>query len=186
MKYLKNPVIAVLLSAIIVLSSTFISAGAKLSKASDKVTEGFYQGVSYEGYKHKSISGQLENICGAVSGLMTIARNQGIDTAELSGLNSALSDSVSGKKDGVSAIHERYASLMDALYPMLNELSASPLTERDENGSKEYMVTIMGAEKVIDESGYNETVQEFLKDMSGFPMNFFISVTGTRLPETFE
>ncbi len=177
--------IALLLSVLIVLSSTFLSAGAKLSRASDKVTDGFYQGIKYDGYRHRSISSQLENICGAVSGLMTIAENQGIDTAELSGLNRALSDSVSAGKDGISLIHERYASVMDALYPMLDALSGSALTGRDEKGAKDYMVTIMGAEKVIEESGYNESVQEFIDGMSGFPTGFFLRVTGTRLPEKF-
>ena len=185
MKYLKNPVIAVLLSAVIVLSSGFLSAKVKLSNASDKVTDGFYQGIRDGSYRHKSISSQLENICGAVSGLTAIAKNYSIDCAEVSELNKELSDSLSSETDDISSVHAGYSSLMGALYPMLDTLSATKLSNRDEKGAKEYMVTIMGAEKVMEESGYNESVQRFSEDMSRFPADFFLKVTDTKLPEIF-
>lgn len=186
MKNLKKPVIACILSAIIVLSSTFISADIKLSRASDKVTEGFYRGVEFGGYKRKSVSSQLENICGAVSGLMTIAKNQGLDTAGISSLNAELSSCLSAKSYDISSVYSSYSSLRSSLEPLLDTLSAADLSKRDEKGAKDYMVTIMGAEKVIEESGYNESVQDFIDSMSVFPTDFFFSVTGTALPEKFE
>ena len=185
MKYLKKPAVAVLLSVVIVLSSSFLSADVKLSRASRKVTDGFYQGIMYGGYKHKSISGQLDNICGAVSGLMTLAGNQGIDTGELSSRNSELSKTLSDKTADISSVYADYSSLLDCLYPILDTLSEADLSDRDEKGAKDYMVAIMGAEKVIDEAGYNESVQEFAEDMSRFPADFFLKITDTKLPEIF-
>ena len=185
MKYLKNPVIAVLLSAIIILSSSFLSARLKLTKASDKVTVGFYQGLKYGGYKQKSISSQLENICGAVSGLTTIAKNYGVDCKEVTALNKELSNRLFSEYGSVSSIYSGYTALREALSPMLDALSGMKLSSRDEKGAKDYMVTIMEAEKVIGESGYNESVREFSRDMSRFPADFFLSATRTKLPELF-
>lgn len=186
MKYLKNPAVAVILSLLIVLSSSFLTAGVKLSRASDKVTDGFYQGIRYDGYKHKSIAGQLDNICGAVSGLVTIAKNYSLDTAELSSRNSELSKALSAETDRISSVYADYSSLLASLYPLLDELSEISLSDRDEKGAKDYEVTIIGAEKVIEEAGYNESVQAFAKDMSRFPADFFLSATRTKLPEAFE
>ena len=185
MKYLKNPVIAVFLSAIIILSSSFLSARIKLSKASDKVTAGFYQGLQFGGYKRKSIASQLENICGAVSGLTTIAKNYGVDCKEVTALNKELSNRLFSEYGAVSSIYSGYTALREALPPMLDALSGMKLSNRDEKGAKDYMVTIMDAQKVIEESGYNESVREFSKDMSRFPADFFLSLTRTKLPQIF-
>lgn len=185
MSFFKKPVVAVLLAAIIVLSSSYLTAASKLSKASDKVTDGFYRGVEYDGYKHKSIYSQLDNICGAVSGLITIAKSHGIDTAELSRLNGELSSSISAKHDNISSIHTRYTALYDSLNSLLGSLSDTELSSREQKGLEEYSSTIKGAVKVIDEAGYNESVHEFFSDMSWIPANFFISITGIHMPETF-
>ena len=185
MKYLKNPVVAILLSTIIILSSSFLSARLKLTKASDKVTAGFYQGLQYNGYKQKSISSQLENICGAVSGLTTIAKNYGIDCKEVTALNKELSNRLFSEYGAVSSIYSGYSALLDALYPMLDTLSGTKLSNRDEKGAKDYMVAIMDAQKLIEESGYNESVRKFSKDMSRFPADFFLSATRTKLPQIF-
>jgi len=175
----------VLLSAIIVLSSSFLTASAKLSDASDKVTEGFYKGVEYDGYRHKSISSQLGNICTAVSGIITAAKNHGIDTSGLSALNGELSSSIAAKHGNISSIYARYSSLIASLNSLLDSLSGAELSSREKKGIEEYASTIKAAEKVIDESGYNESVHEFIADMSWLPANFFITVTDTHMPETF-
>ena len=177
MKLLKNPVIAVLLAVIIVLSSTFLSARIKLEKESDKITDGFYQGVVYNGYKRKSISSQLKNYSGAVSGLVSIANNYGIATEEASGLNGELLSSLSEAQSDISSIYRYYSSLDTAVSALERELS-------DAEGVKQYTGTIDGANSVIAESGYNESVYKYISGRGALE-KFFITLTGTQLPEVF-
>lgn len=184
MKLLKNPVIAVLLAVIIVLSSTFLSARIKLEKASDKITDGFYQGVVYNGYKRKSISSQLKNYSGAVSGLVSIANNYGIATEEASALNGELLSSLSEAQSDISSIYRYYSSLDTAVSALERELSDAELNERDAEGVKQYTGTIDGANSVIAESGYNESVYKYTSGRGALE-KFFATLTGTQLPEVF-
>lgn len=184
MKVLKNPIIALLLSAVIVLSSTYLSADVKLAKASAKITDGFYQGVKYDNYKHKSIYEQLDHICGAASGLVTVADNYGIDTEELSGLTGELVNSLSAKSGDISSLYTLYSSFSDALHALMDSLSGAELSGRDRQGTENYIDTVKGAEKMIEEAGYNESVQEYKNDIRPL-MDFFVRITKTKLPETF-
>ena len=80
MNFLKKPFVAVLLSALIICGSTLLSADIKLGRECQNITDGFYEGVVYENYQHKSIASQIRNICGAADGMVTIANNYDIDT----------------------------------------------------------------------------------------------------------
>lgn len=184
MKLLKNPVIAVVLAAVIVVSSTYISARAKLGSASGKITSGFYQGVVYDGYKRKSISSQLKNYSGAVSGLVSIANNYGIDTDEVSDLNGKLLSSLSEAGSDISSIYGCYSALDVAVSALERELSAAELNERDTDGTEQYIGTVNGAKSVISESGYNESVYKYINGRGALE-KFFFSFTGTQLPEVF-
>ena len=84
MKLLRKPFVAVLLSALIIFSSTLLSVDVKLGKECQNITDGFYEGVVYENYQHKSIASQIRNICGAADGMVTIANNYDIDTDAVS------------------------------------------------------------------------------------------------------
>ena len=184
MKVLKNPVFAVFFAVLLVISSSLISSGMKLDKECRKVTDGFYQGVKYDGYKHSAIYTQLKNICGAASGLVTVADNYGIDTREVSEREAELSAAVSDTHGGISSICKKYAALSEALTRLERELDGVTLSSRDEDGFELYVSTIENAGGVIDSSGYNESVHSYISGCDAWK-RMFISLTNTHLPELF-
>lgn len=184
MKFLKNPVVAVLLSLATVISSTLISTNIKLGKRCDKVRDGFYEGVVYDGYAHKSIASHIKNICGAASGLAAVANNYDIDTSSLS---NAVDMMKSGLSNGsVSENYVLYYHLLSAFDDVERQLSAAPLSERDASGAEQYALTVKGACKAIDESGYNESVREFYRKQLCFPADVLGRLAGVDVPQLFD
>lgn len=184
MKFLKTPVVAVLLSLAIVISSTLISTNIKLGRRCDKVSDGFYEGVVYDGYEHKSIASHIKNICGAASGLVAVANNYGVDAAPLS---SAVDMMKSGLSNGsVSENYVLYYNLLSAFDDVERQLSAASLSERDAGGAEQYALTVKGACKAIDESGYNESVREFYRKQLSFPADILARLAGVDVPQLFE
>ncbi len=175
---------AVLLSLATVISSTLISTNIKLGKRCDKVRDGFYEGVVYDGYAHKSIASHIKNICGAASGLAAVANNYDIDTSSLS---NAVDMMKSGLSNGsVSENYMLYYHLLSAFDDVERQLSAASLSERDASGAEQYALTVKGACKAIDESGYNESVREFYRKQLCFPADVLGRLAGVDVPQLFD
>ena len=184
MNFLKKPFVAVLLSALIICGSTLLSADIKLGRECQNITDGFYEGVVYENYQHKSIASQIKNICGAADGMVTIANNYDIDTDAVRAATDEMKSALT--YGSVSYLHYLYEDLLQALKPLEDQLSRAELSDRDAEGFAQYSSTISGAQSVIENSGYNESVRAFLRDEIHFPADFFAELAGVELPELFE
>ncbi len=184
MNFLKKPFVAVLLSALIICGSTLLSADIKLGRECQNITDGFYEGVVYENYQHKSIASQIRNICGAADGMVTIANNYDIDTDAVRAATDEMKNALT--YGSVSYLHYLYEDLLQALKPLEDQLSRAELSDRDAEGFAQYSSTISGAQSVIENSGYNESVRAFLRDEIHFPADFFAELAGVELPELFE
>lgn len=184
MNLLKKPFVAVLLSALIICSSTLLSVDVKLGKECQNITDGFYDGVVYENYQHKSIASQIKNICGAADGMVTIANNYDIDTDAVTAATAEMKSALSF--GSVSYLYGLYEDLLSALKSLEEQLSLTELSDRDAEGFDQYSSTISGAQSVIDSSGYNESVRAFYRDVVHFPADFFAALVGVDLPELFE
>ena len=184
MNFLKKPFVAVLLSALIICSSTLLSADIKLGRECQNITDGFYEGVVYENYQHKSIASQIRNICGAADGMVTIANNYDIDTDAVRAATDEMKNALT--YGSVSYLHYLYEDLLQALKPLEDQLSRAELSDRDAEGFAQYSSTLSGAQSVIENSGYNESVRAFLRDEIHFPADFFAELAGVELPELFE
>ena len=184
MNFLKKPFVAVLLSALIICGSTLLSADIKLGRECQNITDGFYEGVVYENYQHKSIASQIRNICGAADGMVTIANNYDIDTDAVRAATDEMKNALT--YGSVSYLHYLYEDLLQALKPLEDQLSRAELSDRDAEGFAQYYSTISGAQSVIENSGYNESVRAFLRDEIHFPADFFAELAGVELPELFE
>ena len=184
MNFLKKPFVAVLLSALIICGSTLLSADIKLGRECQNITDGFYEGVVYENYQHKSIASQIRNICGAADGMVTIANNYDIDTDAVRAATDEKKNALT--YGSVSYLHYLYEDLLQALKPLEDQLSRAELSDRDAEGFAQYSSTISGAQSVIENSGYNESVRAFLRDEIHFPADFFAELAGVELPELFE
>lgn len=184
MNLLKKPFVAVLLSALIICGSTLLSVDVKLGKECQNITDGFYEGVVYENYQHKSIASQIRNICGAADGMVTIANSYDIDTDAVSAATAEMKSALSF--GSVSYLYGLYEDLLSALNPLEDQLSRAGLSDRDADGFKQYSSTITGAQSVIENAGYNESVRAFYRDQVHFPADFFADLVGVDLPELFE
>ena len=183
MNFLKKPFVAVFLSALIICGSTLLSADIKLGRECQNITDGFYEGVVYENYQHKSIASQIRNICGAADGMVTIANNYDIDTDAVRAATDEMKNALT--YGSVSYLHYLYEDLLQALKPLEDQLSRAELSDRDAEGFAQYSSTISGAQSVIENSGYNESVRAFLRDEIHFPADFFAELAGVELPERF-
>lgn len=166
MKFLKRPAVATVMSVLIVLFSTVISAETKLQAQADKVSATFYDGVTYDGYKHPSIASQLEVICGAADGIASIVSDYGIDTEQLSDSSSYLRSSMAYGDYWFGSVHYNYVELMDDLTAIERSTRDLDFTERDASGMEQYLNTIENASRLIDESGYNTYVRNYKNGMS--------------------
>ncbi len=184
MNFLKKPFVAVLLSALIICGSTLLSADIKLGRECQNITDGFYEGVVYENYQHKSIASQIRNICGAADGMVTIANSYDIDADAVRAATDEMKNALT--YGSVSYLHYLYEDLLQALKPLEDQLSRAELSDRDAEGFAQYSSTISGAQSVIENSGYNESVRAFLRDEIHFPADFFAELAGVELPELFE
>lgn len=184
MNFLKKPIVALLIAALIIYFSTALSVNVKLGAKCQDITDGFYDGVTYEGYAHKSIASQIRNICAAADGMATIAKNYDIDTQDVSSATDEMKNALT--YGTVSYIHYLYEELLDAVKPLEDQLNRAELSERDADGLKQYSSTITGAQSVIDNSGYNESVRSFLRSDMSFPADFMADLAGVELPELFE
>lgn len=184
MNLLKKPFVAVLLSALIICGSTLLSVDVKLGKECQNITDGFYEGVVYENYQHKSIASQIRNICGAADGMVTIANSYDIDADAVSAATAEMKSALSF--GSVSYLYGLYEDLLSALKPLEDQLSRAELSDRDAEGLKQYSSTISGAQSVINNSGYNESVRAFYRDQVHFPADFFADLVDVDLPELFE
>lgn len=183
MNFLKKPFVAVLLSALIICGSTLLSTDIKLGRECQNITDGFYEGVVYENYQHKSIASQIRNICGAADGMVTIANNYDIDTDAVRAATDEMKNALT--YGSVSYLHYLYEDLLQAVKPLEDQLSRAELSDRDAEGFAQYSSTISGAQSVIENSGYNESVRAFLRDEIHFPADFFAELAGLELPELF-
>ena len=104
MKIFKNRAVAVLLCVLIVIASTLLSTNVKLGREADGVSDGFYKGVTYDGYKHPAISDQLNNICGAADGLASVVASYDIDVVALRQYSADLKDFLSQRTGTYTAV----------------------------------------------------------------------------------
>ena len=185
MKLLKKPFVALLLSAAVVLSSTLLSVNIRFGGKCRDITDGFYDGVYYNGYTQKSLSSHLKNICGYADGLVTIANNYDIDTGDLLTALDDLKLSLSYSYGYASHIYFCYDELLSPLNALVDQLSRTELSERDADGFVQYRSGINGAQRAMESAGYNESVREFLRSHDQFPTDFLAELAGVEMPEYF-
>ena len=166
-----------------VLGTTVLNTNVKLGKEVKAVENGFYNGVTYDGYTHKSINSQLENYLGAANGLATIANSAGLNSSALHDCCDAMSKIM--KSGDISDMGGAYSDLVFYTNAMINELAAVGLEGRYAQGFESYTGIISGAMSVIENSGYNESVREFCIENQHFPTDFLAALAGVEMPDLF-
>lgn len=185
MTILKKRWFALLLTVIIIILSTAFSVHRTLGAACQEVSDGFFTGVSVDGYAHKSINSQLEKRSDAANGLVSVLANYtGLEavTITLRDARNALLDA-----DDIKKKFEANIELQKAFEYAAAAVADSGLTDRELAAVSEYADTFSGAQNVIDNSGYNESVREFQRNtLNVFPTDIISALLGVKSPELFE
>jgi len=195
MKLLKKQPIAILLALVIIAGATFFGANRSLRAASREATAQFYAGVydTAESRVRPSIYGQLEQRATASLRILSIGEHShggdpALSTAETdlrearrtlvdllaSGTPSALFEA----DQALELAAERYAAL---LRPLIEAVDGEDLDALDSAQN-----TMQNAARVIRESGYNEAIRVFHRDVLGrFPTSFLMGIVFADPPELF-
>lgn len=184
MKLFKNPFVAVLLSLLMVISSTLISTNIKLGRRCEKISDGFYEGVIYNGSKQKSISSNIKTVCGSADELAELAKSYDLDSDNLKEAAKLLRSELS--TGNISDIYSRYFLLLTSFNKLSRSLSELSLSESDALVLEQNTLSFTDACRSIDESGYNQSVREFYREELRFPADILGRIAGVELPQLFE
>jgi len=187
MKFLKNRLVAVILLAVVVCTSTVNSAKDDLEDKADDVVDEFY--YSYSGTK--SIYEYLEARTDAASGLTSIAERYNLvaETETLKFSNGVMQDLIDHNYYDNDAMEDFYHanedldSDFDVLYHKLIE---EDLSDSDLKAVEAYHTTFLGAQKMINQSDYNDKVRQFHNEVySRFPAHLFMDLFDIDDPEFY-
>jgi len=195
MKHLKKQPIAIFLALIIIAGATFFGAHRSLRAASNQVAAQFYEGVydEVQGRVLPSIYGQLEQRATAALRMISIGEHSHGDDdtlalaeKELRGTRRDLVDLLASGSPGelfeadqaIGLAAERYHAL---LRPLVETADGEDLDALDMAWS-----TMQNAARVMRESGYNEAIRAFHRDvLERFPTRFLMEIVFVNPPELF-
>ena len=185
MNLLKNPIIAVLLTILIVLSSTVISASVKLNNKCEAVIDDFYEGKMKQGIVYTSIYADVCSMYELAADVALVAENYGVKTTELVGYIAELKDELSYKNEDISEIYNDYTGLYSSLRAVEIELSGIMMSQSHVEFMTAASAQIAQLKQSIDSSDYNDNVRTFYKRLDRFPVSFFAELFDIEYPEYF-
>jgi hypothetical protein len=187
MSFFKNRAVAWIIFIAVTVVSVFFGFSRSFQRASNKVTDLFYDGIydEEENYTVPSIDSQLTNRYQAATGMVaTCSAYSSLNslTDELRNAKNALYDAETlGDKYKANQVLE---TAYTALYSAFKDIQANG---KDVEAMDTYASTMSGAQSVINSSEYNEKVDEFMqKDWQSFPANILRNFAGTSAPEYFK
>lgn len=190
MKAIKNRTVAVLFAAVLVIGSTLISASAALKSDIKTVTNGFYTGALYDGEKTAEVSAsqsiykQLNIITAKVDSICAVAAANDVDSEALKDASYYLKSNLSSMHEYVDSIYWSYDELCRALTEIKPKLNKIELTDTEREAISEDLLAISEAQKIISESGYNESVRRYKSSMNAFE-EFVADICGIYGPHFF-
>lgn len=174
---LKKPWFAAILCVIVVLSSTVISVHHRLD-ADCETTRHIFDAPD-------GIAEQLDKVCTAGSGIVKLAEKYGLDefsTFEGAELCTSVRFAVSEAEP--SELYDLYRILLTRVDELRTSLRMKDLSTEDQKLLDAYEADYVAAQQAIGNSGYNQSVNLFLKNLGGFS-RFFARLCGVHLPEQF-
>ena len=178
MKFFKNPVVAVLLSALIVIASTLGSVNIRFGAKCQDIADDFYAG-------DESMVKPLNNISASVDGLVNIAGSYGLDCSAVSSAANRFASELRSRDGRVDALYQRYKDLMREEASLESALFRLELRDQDEESAQQYTEIIRDAVDELEDSDYNESVRAFLRKYDHFPTNALAALSGVAYPAYF-
>lgn len=191
MEFFKKRSGAILVFFAVVILASFFAANRSLSSKVQEINDLFSDGVydPYLGYRRPSIRRQLEVRSNASNNLLSVGLKFPEAKAETEALSEARTRLINGISNSAGAgklydINQELDSAYKALYERLRTL---PLNNDQRKTVDDSLKDWEGSAKKIQESGYNEAVRAFNREvLSVFPTNFLMKIVFVDPPELFE
>lgn len=166
MKLFRRPLIALILSLIIVASSSIISINIKLDGKSAKAEEAFYTGAD-------TVSSHLLALCSIAD---TLAYTEGFDsqTAEAS---AAIREQLTRHSSDISYLYDEYQLFTAGM----EKYFASSVADENDGIKAQYN----DEKNAILECDYNQSIHLFRRNLERFPGEALLNFCGVELPEYF-
>lgn len=186
MSLLKKRGFAVAVCAVVIAGSVAFGSANSLQRAADDVERGFYEGVETGGYRHKSIASQLKSRLDSVNGILALAEDYAPEEAEA--LRAHRADMYSALEYGYSPsyLYTLNEELTDYMGDLDKALVRAEMPEEERAAYDSYYGDFRAAMNVIAESGYNESVRAFERDvLDHFPAEFIYFHSDVSSPGVF-
>ena len=173
MNFFQRRGVALVISALVILGSVSYGSASSLQRAIDNVEAGFYDGVEYDGYVHKSIASQLQARVDNANGIFSITAAYAPEETEAA--REYRADMYSALQYGYDASYLYYLNeeLTTAMTELDKAMASVELPEDEQAAYDQYYSDFNAAMNVIAQSGYNESCRDFQQDvLSRFPAEF--------------
>lgn len=187
MKALKNPIVALVISLLIITSATLTNTATKLGRRVAEVEGSFYT-TSYSAtttYGERSIYTRLQEKLAAANGLWSILVNYDQTAADKLAEGRASLLFSCGQND-ISAMSRDNQELNTVFEAALATARDCALSSSERESVESYATAFAGAQKMISESSYNSRVIELKRGvLDKFPANILAPIAGVTEPELF-
>lgn len=186
MSLLRKRGFAVGVCAVVIAGSVAVGSASSLQRAADDVERGFYDGVETGGYRHKSIASQLKSRLDNVNGILALTEDYAPKETEI--LREHRADMYSALEYGYSPgyLYTLNEELTGYMRDLDKALVQAEMPEEERKAYDSYYGDFQAAMNVIAESGYNESVRAFERDVLGhFPAEFIYFNSNVSSPGVF-
>ena len=185
MKFFKNPLVSIILSAALICASTLLSVNVKFGRECREITNLFFDGMVFNGEQQDGIAKHLKDIYTSCDNINIVAEKYGVINEDFIYRSEDLRLSLTYSEDDASYIYYCYDELLKELRYVTGELASKDLSIDDLGDLNEALFIIDEAKEQISQSGYNQAVRDFLRDIPEFPTEELAEAAGVNLPEYF-
>lgn len=175
---------AVLIAAVVIIFGTLLGVFLSLSRETAKIEAQFYNGVylKKEKYVQASIQSQLDKRADAALGLLSVANKYVFLDDMAQKLREVREELLNA--DTIAAKYEANVKLENAWKQVYESLVAH--ADDVPPAVESYVLTLRGAQGVIEKSDYNRLVAEFRdRTLSAFPLNILKNLVFAKYPGYF-
>ena len=195
MNFLRKPAIALIVSVVLIITSTFISSHVKLQNKADDVTACFISGYRASGQRIAGIAENLNAFLNYAHDVSDISSAYNLDTvdcdAKIQLLESALEDyrlygvKAVTKSCSVSEVSALYSDCLVSVRGLIKALMLENLSEDDLNSLNKISAGVDNLDVSITENEYNKKVFYFNRKYCRSLAEFFMRFTGVCKPTEF-
>ena len=191
-KILSSPVVALIITFVLVFASLALNTHIRLGGQCDEITAGLYAGKGGS----PCIADGLRSLCTASEKMLTLAGQLGIDVDSLDSdgeyadedpadLINDIRNALRYEDGSARYLYYLYEALLSKDYAMETALARAALSEADAAAFLEAREEASQARAVVDNDSYNNTARAFLKKYDRFPTSQIASFSGVSMPKLF-